>query len=279
MRVAGEELIADSVGSQAQRIARCPIRLWPVSAAGHGTACVGDGRHHGCESPGPWRPPPAAGVRRRRGQGAGTSSGPRVQAGLEQLGTVGQDEQRPARRRRREVRQERPGRRLVEVLGRLVEDEDPDVGEQRPGEREALPLTPGQAGAVLPDRRLEAVRAATGPSRAAAPVQRPLELRHVRRPGRASRRLSAIVASKMCGSCSHRPTARRTSSPGIERTSTALPCPRPAPATRPSGSRNRRQAAASVLLPEPLGPVTTRRAPARQVEVQRPPRLGRPAPG
>ena len=187
---------------------------------------------------------------------------------LEQVRAVGQDEQRAALGRRRQVRQERPRRRLVEVLGGLVEDQDPDVGEEGPGEGEALPLAARQAGAVLPRPASRGRPAAPRPSPGGGPAPGPAPARGTPAPGRASRRLSAIVESKMCGSCSHRPTARRTSSPGIDADVRCAP-PSPTSSSEPaSGSRNRRQAAASVLLPEPLGPVTTSARPGREVEVQ-----------
>ena len=42
--------------------------------------------------------------------------------------------------------------------GRVVQHQDRRPGQQRPGQREPLPLTPGQAGAALGDQPLEAVR-------------------------------------------------------------------------------------------------------------------------
>ena len=46
--------------------------------------------------------------------------------------------------------------RAVDVRGRLVEDEDPWVGQQRPSDRDQLPLSRRKAAATLSDRMLEA---------------------------------------------------------------------------------------------------------------------------
>ena len=57
----------------------------------------------------------------------------------------------------------------VEVGGRLVEDDDPRLGQQQPGDRQALALAAGQAVAALADDGVEAVgerRARASPSRA-----------------------------------------------------------------------------------------------------------------
>ena len=48
--------------------------------------------------------------------------------------------------------------RAVDVRGGLVEDEDPRVGEQRPRDRDQLPLAGRQAGAALAHRVVEAAR-------------------------------------------------------------------------------------------------------------------------
>ena len=115
----------------------------------------------------------------RAGQRAGTSSGPRVQAGSSNRSGrwVSTRSVRPSVAAGRS-RQECPRRRLVEVLGGLVEDEDPDVGQESPGQCETLPLATGQAGAVLPHRRLEAVRQAPDPVQQPGPLQGLLQLWH-----------------------------------------------------------------------------------------------------
>src|SRR5262249_23611703 len=46
----------------------------------------------------------------------------------------------------------------IEVGGRLVEHEDTGVGEQRPRERQPLPLTARELAAVLADEGVEALR-------------------------------------------------------------------------------------------------------------------------
>ena len=50
---------------------------------------------------------------------------------------------RPAGGRGKQVGDERGGRGFVEVLGWFVEDDYRRIGQDRPGQREALPLTAG----------------------------------------------------------------------------------------------------------------------------------------
>jgi hypothetical protein len=90
---------------------------------------------------------------------------------------MGEDEQRPPLGRRGEVGDERAGRGLVEVLGRFVEDEDPGICQQRPGEGEPLPLPAGQAGAVLADGRAEVPGERADPVEEPGSRQRRLQLR------------------------------------------------------------------------------------------------------
>ena len=73
------------------------------------------------------------------------------------------------------------GGRLVEVRGRLVEDEDGRVGEQRAGERDPLALTAGQLRSLLPHHRRRAVGQRRDPVREAGAAQRETDLRLGRR--------------------------------------------------------------------------------------------------
>src|SRR5688572_9935121 len=50
------------------------------------------------------------------------------------------------------------GGRRVQVRGRLVEQDDVPVGQQRPGGGQPAPLTSGERGATGPDRRVESAR-------------------------------------------------------------------------------------------------------------------------
>ena len=174
---------------------------------------------------------------------------------------MGQDDHRPAAGRRRDVGHEGARGGLVEVLRRLVEDEDPDVGEEGAGERQPLALAAGQPRAVLAHRAWRGRRGAIPTqSRSWASARAPRSSSSDA-PGRARRRLSAIVASKTWGSCSHRPTTRLTSSPARVRSSVAPASPTSS-SVPAAGSRKRRHAAANVLLPAPLGPVTRTLPPA-----------------
>src|SRR5688572_6319752 len=56
-----------------------------------------------------------------------------------------------------QVTGERGGGGVVEVLGRFVEHQDREAGEERAGQREAAPLPAGQGQAVLADGGREAV--------------------------------------------------------------------------------------------------------------------------
>ncbi len=76
---------------------------------------------------------------------------------------MGQDEHCPALRRCDEIDRERASRRLVEVLRRLVENQDPHVGKERPRKCEPLALAAREPRAVLPHRGGEAVGKGRGP--------------------------------------------------------------------------------------------------------------------
>ena len=71
--------------------------------------------------------------------------------------TVGDDEGRPAGEEQAKGPLDPPLRPDVDARGRLVEDEDARVGEERTRERDELALTGGELGAALADRRVVAV--------------------------------------------------------------------------------------------------------------------------
>ena len=180
---------------------------------------------HRCPVGGARKPHDRGGLRlaspQRRRRTAGTSSGPRVHAGpVEQVRAMGQDEQRPpvGRRRRgpprtpgprprRGARWARRGRGCARPRGAPGRARGAAAGRRTGARRAPPPASRGRPAATRTQPRSRARSRAASSSGAGAP-------------GRARRRLSAMVASKMCGSCSHRPTARRTSSPGTDRTST-----------------------------------------------------------
>ena len=58
---------------------------------------------------------------------------------------VGDEQGGPAPGDGQQVRGQRTGRRRIEMRRRLVEDQQRRVGEQRPGQRDPLPLTPETA--------------------------------------------------------------------------------------------------------------------------------------
>ena len=157
----------------------------------------------------------------------------------------------------------------VEVLGRLVEHQHREVGEQRPGHHEPLPLPAGEPPAVLADRVSAGRRGAGRPSRARpTSASTAPQLRRARRRARPSARFSAMVVSKTWPSCSHRPTTRRTCSPAsrVERHAVerqvarrrrrgTAPAPRPASTSRRRWARRpRRRAPVRARGPRRRGP-------------------------
>ncbi len=182
---------------------------------------------------------------------------------------MGQHQQRPSRGDGVEIGDEGARGGLVEVLGRLVEDEDPRHRRAAPGRARAAVADHPRAARHARRPPLPGRPGAIGPSRAAAPDASAASSSTSGAPGRASRRLSARVASKMCGSCSHRPTAARTASPAASRTSTHRPHRRARASRRPDrGTAGRRPPACSCRTRS--GPVTTTRC--------RPPPQGRARP-
>ena len=117
--------------------------------------------------------------------------------------TLGQGEQ---------VGGERVGGRGVEVLRRLVEDEDGEVGQQGAGHGHPLALAAREAGPPRPDRGAPGRRAARPASRPGRPDRGRALSSSSSAPRRPTRRFSASVVSKRWGLCSTRPTTRRTSS-------------------------------------------------------------------
>ena len=78
--------------------------------------------------------------------------------------------------RRQDVAHEQLGRLGVEVCGRLVEHEHRCIGEERPGDRQALTLPSGELRSLLADERVEPVGQRRDPLAEAAAVERILEL-------------------------------------------------------------------------------------------------------
>ena len=131
----------------------------------------------------------------------------------EQVRAVREHEHRPSAAAASRSAMKRARGRLVEVLGRLVEDEDRPVGEDRPRELEPLPLAARQPGAVLADRRREAVRQRRPSRGGAAARSASRELR--RRTRRVARGGGSRRSSSRRGAGPARTarSARRTSSP------------------------------------------------------------------
>ena len=177
---------------------------------------------------------------------------------------MGQHERRPAGHHGLERCHSRASVAGVEVRGRLVEDEDRGVADDRAGDREAPPLAAAEAQAVVADPRRVAVgqRVDEGPraGRSRAPTA-PGRRSGRRRPARGCR-----GSSRRTG---RRAGRRRRSAPGRR--------PRAARAARgrrPGSRRSRTPrtggaAATRVDLPAPLGPTSASRPPAG-IESDRP---------
>ena len=126
---------------------------------------------------------------------------------------MGDEQRRAALGELEEVGRQGVGRGRVEVLGRLVEDENGELGQQGAGQRDALALTARETGPARPDpggqtrgqpchQSRRPTRASTAMSSSSLAARRPI------------RRFSARLVSKRCGFCSTSPTTRRTSSEG-----------------------------------------------------------------
>ena len=158
---------------------------------------------------------------------------------------MGDDEQRAAAGR--EVAREPVDALDVEVVGRLVEQQQLGAVEQQPGERDAPPLAARQRR----DRRVEPVREAAH--------------RRRRRAGRRARRGSAASAAH---SWSARPptSSSRIVRAGVEVVALAEQRRRATPPVRvtapASGSSTPAISRSSVDLPSPLRPTTPIRSPA-----------------
>ncbi len=179
---------------------------------------------------------------------------------IEVVQPVGDQQHRPAACRVQQVAGHRGRGGLVEVLGRLVEDEDREVGQQRPGQREPAALAAGQRPAVLADRRLQPGRQGVDP---------------VGQPGRRQGLAQFVVGRARAGRCAGSPrswcrtgTRRRRSSrpPAARRRRASRRRSTPLSVTRPAaGSSQRTSRAATVLLPAPLGPTSATRWPGVRV--------------
>ena len=86
-------------------------------------------------------------------------------------GPVGDQQHGAPGRGGQQVRGERLGGRLVEVLGGLVEDHHGEAGQQHPRQREPLALPAGQPGAVLTDLGVEPAGQAGDPVVKPGPAQ------------------------------------------------------------------------------------------------------------
>ena len=163
---------------------------------------------------------------------------------------------RPAERR--QARGERAGGRRVEVGGRLVEDEDPGSRRERAGQREPLLLAAGQL------RRPLTARARRGRPRRAPRARAPASRRAASRGSRARTRRRPRPAPSRAGSRGPGTRARPAPRPRRPTPSTgSRPSTVRRPCQSPGNSRGTRpaSASASVLLPDPDGPTTSRHSP------------------
>ena len=165
--------------------------------------------------------------------------------GVEEPAVVGDDEQRAAPRR--EVAREPVDALDVEVVGRLVEQQQLGAVEQQPRERDAAALAARQRR----DRRVEPLREAAQPDAAEQAVEHVAE--RARRPPTRGRRAPPT------SSCADRACRRRGRRPGRAARARSPPARVTAPA---SGSSMPAISRSSVDLPSPLRPTTPMRSPA-----------------
>ena len=141
------------------------------------------------------------------------------------------------------------GRLWVQMLGRLVREDDIGIGERRPHQRQALRLAAGDALAVLAEHRRQPARQLVDHAlarRAARPGPRARDAPGAPRP---SVRLASTLALTKLGRCPSQAMRRLqpsavASSSGTPSTRTSPAVGRTRPAIRPS----------SIDLPLPLGP-------------------------
>ena len=146
--------------------------------------------------------------------------------------------------------------RPVDVRGRLVEDQDARVGEQRAADRDQLALARGEAGAALAHGVLEALREARGDA------VEPDRARGLARPARRSRRARRSAGCRRC--CPRTgtdPAARRRAAGGSARgRSRAGRCRPRAPRPR-AGRRSARRGARASTCRRPTCPRARRSCP------------------
>ena len=146
--------------------------------------------------------------------------------------------------------------RRVEVRCRLVEDDQPGIGQECARDGDALTLATAQAHSVLPDRRLVAERQVGDEGDPRRPPRRPPGPPRHRRP----------VGP---GGCCRRPFHGKDAAAAAptRRSPATIPdrsrrAARPPTRIRPaSGSRNRRSRFATVVLPAPVVPTSATTSP------------------
>ena len=195
-----------------------------------------------------------------------------------QLRAVGDEDRRAVPGGRQQVGEERRRGAVVQVLGRLVEDDDRPVGEEHPGQRDPLALPARHRGAVLADERVEPVGEARHPRGEARPLDGGGQLlvggvgageaqvggdRRVEQVGvlgePADDRAHVVAREVGQGDPPVRPLARRSRRGSRKRSSTAASVSAAAGAddddqpgsTRRSGARRGRRAASGPAGPSP----------------------------
>ncbi len=158
---------------------------------------------------------------------------------------VGDEQGRVALGELEKVGGEGVGRRRVEVLGRLVEDENRELGEQGAGQRDALALTAREAGAAR-------IRLRWPNPWAALPASRPGPPGPARRRGRRRSRRAFLSAGSRPGSCRRGAgSARPARRPGAPRRRATVPAARrrasPRRCRRAGSGRGRRPASTCPL--------------------------------
>ena len=173
---------------------------------------------------------------------------------------MGDDESRAAARRVVQRRLQLPLGFGVERAGRLVEDHDRRVFQQRAGDGEALALAARKIAAALADDRLQPAGLLRDELGRLRPFQRERDFVGAR-VGLADAQVLLDRAGEEKGSCNTTPILSRSERKVMSRISS------PSMAMRPSlGSKTRCSSASAVDLPEPVAPTSAIVLPGRGVE-------------
>ena len=150
----------------------------------------------------------------------------------------------------------------IEVGGRLVEDHEPRLAKERPGDGDPLPLAAAQVDPVLADGRLVAV-GHVGDELVRAGRAGGLDDRRHRRVGPGEADVLRDGPVEQVGRLGHVGDPGPPAGPAIDASSASPTVIRPV-----SGSMNRSSSRATVDFPAPEGPTIVRPLPGRDDEVE-----------